>query len=44
VKADDTLLELETDKAAQEIPAPVSGTVVEIAVKPATLSSRAICF
>ena len=33
VKADDVLVELETDKAAQEIPAPVSGTVVEISAK-----------
>lgn len=33
VKADDTLVELETDKAAQEVPAPVGGTVVSIAVK-----------
>ncbi len=33
VKADDILVELETDKAAQEIPAPVAGTVTEIAVK-----------
>ncbi len=32
VKADDVLLELETDKAAQEIPAPVSGTIAEIVV------------
>ncbi|MEP0234693.1 2-oxoglutarate dehydrogenase complex dihydrolipoyllysine-residue succinyltransferase [Roseibium sp.] len=31
VKADDTLVELETDKAAQEVPAPVGGTVVKIA-------------
>jgi len=31
VKADDTLVELETDKAAQEVPAPVAGTVVKIA-------------
>ncbi|WP_417768625.1 2-oxoglutarate dehydrogenase complex dihydrolipoyllysine-residue succinyltransferase [Stappia sp.] len=31
VKADDILVELETDKAAQEIPAPVAGTVTEIA-------------
>lgn len=31
VKADDILVELETDKAAQEVPSPVSGTVVEIA-------------
>ncbi len=31
VKADDILVELETDKAAQEIPAPVAGTVAEIA-------------
>jgi len=30
VKADDILVELETDKAAQEIPAPVAGQVVEI--------------
>ncbi|MXN66765.1 2-oxoglutarate dehydrogenase complex dihydrolipoyllysine-residue succinyltransferase [Stappia sp. GBMRC 2046] len=30
VKADDTLVELETDKAAQEIPAPQAGTVVEV--------------
>lgn len=30
VKADDTLVELETDKAAQEVPAPVGGTVVRI--------------
>lgn len=34
VKADDVLLELETDKAAQEIPAPVTGTIAEINVKP----------
>ena len=33
VKADDMLLELETDKAAQEIPAPVTGKVAEILVK-----------
>ena len=33
VKADDVLVELETDKAAQEIPAPAAGTVVEIAAK-----------
>ncbi|SDR23806.1 2-oxoglutarate dehydrogenase complex dihydrolipoyllysine-residue succinyltransferase [Pseudovibrio sp. Tun.PSC04-5.I4] len=31
VKADQILVELETDKAAQEVPSPVSGTVVEIA-------------
>ncbi|MDD7909750.1 2-oxoglutarate dehydrogenase complex dihydrolipoyllysine-residue succinyltransferase [Pseudovibrio exalbescens] len=31
VKADDTLVELETDKAAQEVPSPVAGTVIEIA-------------
>ncbi|MBS8262264.1 2-oxoglutarate dehydrogenase complex dihydrolipoyllysine-residue succinyltransferase [Roseibium polysiphoniae] len=31
VKADDTLVELETDKAAQEVPAPVGGTIVKIA-------------
>ncbi|SHL27401.1 2-oxoglutarate dehydrogenase complex dihydrolipoyllysine-residue succinyltransferase [Roseibium suaedae] len=30
VKADDVLVELETDKAAQEIPSPVAGTVVKI--------------
>ncbi|GGF02092.1 2-oxoglutarate dehydrogenase complex dihydrolipoyllysine-residue succinyltransferase [Stappia taiwanensis] len=30
VKVDETLVELETDKAAQEIPAPQAGTVVEI--------------
>ncbi|MEJ8475175.1 2-oxoglutarate dehydrogenase complex dihydrolipoyllysine-residue succinyltransferase [Roseibium algae] len=30
VKADDTLVELETDKAAQEVPAPVAGTIVKI--------------
>ncbi|MBD1547705.1 2-oxoglutarate dehydrogenase complex dihydrolipoyllysine-residue succinyltransferase [Roseibium aggregatum] len=33
VKADDVLVELETDKAAQEIPAPVAGTVVKIVAK-----------
>ncbi|MBO0346469.1 2-oxoglutarate dehydrogenase complex dihydrolipoyllysine-residue succinyltransferase [Roseibium sp. CAU 1637] len=33
VKADDTLVELETDKAAQEVPAPVAGTVIKIAVQ-----------
>ncbi|MCP1199191.1 2-oxoglutarate dehydrogenase complex dihydrolipoyllysine-residue succinyltransferase [Notoacmeibacter sp. MSK16QG-6] len=32
VKADDPLLELETDKAAQEVPAPVGGVIREIAV------------
>ncbi|GHB25329.1 dihydrolipoyllysine-residue succinyltransferase component of 2-oxoglutarate dehydrogenase complex [Pseudovibrio japonicus] len=31
VKADDILVELETDKAAQEVPSPIAGTVVEIA-------------
>ncbi|WP_029064199.1 2-oxoglutarate dehydrogenase complex dihydrolipoyllysine-residue succinyltransferase [Labrenzia sp. DG1229] len=33
VKVDDTLVELETDKAAQEVPAPVGGTVVKIAAE-----------
>ncbi|MEP3430780.1 MAG: 2-oxoglutarate dehydrogenase complex dihydrolipoyllysine-residue succinyltransferase [Roseibium sp.] len=33
VKADDTLVELETDKAAQEVPAPVGGTVVKISAE-----------
>ncbi|MES0883250.1 2-oxoglutarate dehydrogenase complex dihydrolipoyllysine-residue succinyltransferase [Roseibium sp. SCP14] len=33
VKTDDTLVELETDKAAQEVPAPVSGTIVKIAAE-----------
>ncbi|CTQ61271.1 2-oxoglutarate dehydrogenase complex dihydrolipoyllysine-residue succinyltransferase [Roseibium album] len=33
VKTDDTLVELETDKAAQEVPAPVGGTVVKIAAE-----------
>ncbi|POF34066.1 2-oxoglutarate dehydrogenase complex dihydrolipoyllysine-residue succinyltransferase [Roseibium marinum] len=33
VKADDTLVELETDKAAQEVPAPVAGKVVRIAAE-----------
>ncbi|MTI44598.1 2-oxoglutarate dehydrogenase E2 component [Roseibium hamelinense] len=33
VKADDTLVELETDKAAQEVPAPVAGKVVKIAAE-----------
>ncbi|MEM6712833.1 MAG: 2-oxoglutarate dehydrogenase complex dihydrolipoyllysine-residue succinyltransferase [Pseudomonadota bacterium] len=33
VKADDVLLELETDKAAQEIPSPVAGTIAELVVK-----------
>ncbi len=33
VKADDILVELETDKAAQEVPSPVAGTIVNIAVK-----------
>ncbi|TYC49466.1 2-oxoglutarate dehydrogenase complex dihydrolipoyllysine-residue succinyltransferase [Rhodobacterales bacterium] len=36
VKADDTLVELETDKAAQEVPAPVAGKVVKIAVETGT--------
>jgi len=31
VKVDDILVELETDKAAQEIPAPAAGTIVSIA-------------
>ncbi len=30
VKVDDILVELETDKAAQDLPAPVSGTIAEI--------------
>ncbi|WP_068084977.1 2-oxoglutarate dehydrogenase complex dihydrolipoyllysine-residue succinyltransferase [Polycladidibacter stylochi] len=30
VKADDILVELETDKAAQEVPSPVAGKVVEV--------------
>jgi len=33
VKPDDTLVELETDKAAQEVPAPVGGTIVKIAAE-----------
>ncbi len=33
----DTILEVETDKAAVEIPSPVTGTVVEIRVKPGEL-------
>ena len=33
VQADEAILELETDKAAQEVPAPVSGVIREIAVK-----------
>ena len=33
VEVDEPLLELETDKAAQEVPAPVSGVIREIAVK-----------
>jgi len=33
VKADDTLVELETDKAAQEVPAPVAGKIVKIAAE-----------
>ncbi|MTI17828.1 2-oxoglutarate dehydrogenase complex dihydrolipoyllysine-residue succinyltransferase [Rhodobacteraceae bacterium RKSG542] len=33
VKEDDILVELETDKAAQEVPSPVAGTVIEIAVE-----------
>jgi 2-oxoglutarate dehydrogenase E2 component (dihydrolipoamide succinyltransferase) len=36
VKADDTLVELETDKAAQEVPAPVAGTIVRIAAETGT--------
>jgi 2-oxoglutarate dehydrogenase E2 component (dihydrolipoamide succinyltransferase) len=46
VKADDILVELETDKAAQEIPAPAGGKIVEIAVatgdtvSPGTLLAR----
>ncbi|MEP3275529.1 MAG: biotin/lipoyl-containing protein, partial [Stappiaceae bacterium] len=30
VNVDDILVELETDKAAQDLPAPVSGTIVEL--------------
>ncbi|WP_068311397.1 2-oxoglutarate dehydrogenase complex dihydrolipoyllysine-residue succinyltransferase [Polycladidibacter hongkongensis] len=30
VKADDILVELETDKAAQEVPSPVAGKIVEV--------------
>ncbi|MCT8988939.1 2-oxoglutarate dehydrogenase complex dihydrolipoyllysine-residue succinyltransferase [Chelativorans sp. SCAU2101] len=33
VKADEPILELETDKAAQEIPSPVSGVIRELLVK-----------
>ena len=33
VKADESLLELETDKAAQEIPSPVTGVIRELLVK-----------
>jgi len=33
VKADDTLVELETDKAAQEIPSPAAGKVVKVLKK-----------
>ncbi|MGD8304246.1 MAG: biotin/lipoyl-binding protein, partial [Desulfobacterales bacterium] len=34
VKEDDIILEVETDKAAVEIPSPYSGTVAEVRVKP----------
>ncbi|NWG46174.1 MAG: dihydrolipoamide succinyltransferase, partial [Alphaproteobacteria bacterium] len=34
VRADQTLVELETDKVAQEVPSPVSGVISEIVVKP----------
>ncbi|MBO0663495.1 2-oxoglutarate dehydrogenase complex dihydrolipoyllysine-residue succinyltransferase [Jiella sp. MQZ9-1] len=34
VSVDESLLELETDKAAQEIPSPVAGVIREMAVKP----------
>ncbi|MGD8471562.1 MAG: biotin/lipoyl-binding protein, partial [Desulfobacteraceae bacterium] len=34
VKEEDIILEVETDKAAVEIPSPFSGTVAEIRVKP----------
>ncbi|MGN6548700.1 MAG: 2-oxoglutarate dehydrogenase complex dihydrolipoyllysine-residue succinyltransferase [Pararhizobium sp.] len=33
VKTDESLVEMETDKAAQEIPSPVTGVIREIAVK-----------
>ena len=33
VKIDDTLVEVETDKAAQEVPAPVAGKIVSIAAE-----------
>ena len=33
VKVDDTLVEVETDKAAQEVPAPVGGKIVSIAAE-----------
>jgi 2-oxoglutarate dehydrogenase E2 component (dihydrolipoamide succinyltransferase) len=42
VKADDMLVELETDKAAQEVPAPVAGTVVKIAAETGATSSRVL--
>ena len=34
VTADEPLVELETDKVTVEVPAPVSGVLAEIAVKP----------
>jgi 2-oxoglutarate dehydrogenase E2 component (dihydrolipoamide succinyltransferase) len=36
VKADDILVELETDKAAQEVPSPAAGKIVEVAVETGT--------
>src|SRR5690606_42022546 len=33
VKADEPILELETDKAAQEVPSPVSGVIRELLVE-----------
>jgi pyruvate/2-oxoglutarate dehydrogenase complex dihydrolipoamide acyltransferase (E2) component len=44
VKAEDSLMTLESDKATMDIPSPVSGVVSELKVRSATRWPRVCCW